>query len=57
MNIYTKEAKKLLKGKKLKPELIKSLSNAEEIFAGEGSKPDPKWVAETAIIITGIFTW
>ncbi len=57
MNIYTEEAKKLLKGKELTPELIKSLNYAEKVFVGEGSKPDPKWVAETAIIITGIFTW
>ena len=57
MSIYTEEATKLLKGKKPKPELIKSLNYAEEVFAGEGSKPDPTWVAETAIIITGILTW
>lgn len=57
MNIYAEEAKKLLKGKKLKSELIESLNYAEEVFGSEESKPDPEWVAGTGIIITGILTW
>ena len=58
MNIYIDEAKKMMKdGEKLTPDMIKSLNSAEEMFVGDERKPDPKWIAQTAILVSKIFSW
>lgn len=58
MNIYIEEAEKMLKdGEELKPDMIKSLNQAGEMFAGDERKPDPKWVAQTAILVSKVFSW
>lgn len=58
MNIYIEEAKKMLKdGEELKPDMIRSLNLAEETFAGDERQPEPKFIAQTAILVSKIFSW